>query len=291
MRTSRSRLMLGAVALAASGATACWIIGGAWIKPRSSVIEAAQKPNSDFYLQSDKDIRLRATFYPGRSNHSPGVMILHGLGESRQASAANASWLASLGYAVLTLDLRGHGQSTMTDRSFGLTEAHDAYAGLTWLKGRQNNARVGVIGISLGGAAAVLGDRGPVDADALVLQAVYPDIRRAIRNRLLTHLPSPLAYALEPALSAQSFLRFGEPPSRLSPLARLPLFKGPVLIIGGAKDRYTTVEDTRDLFRAVSGKKQLLLVGHGDHEYICHLQSQIYRRSVSAFFEKSLGRT
>jgi hypothetical protein len=81
-----------------------------------------------------------------------------------------------------------------------------------------------------------LGASGPLPADALVLQAIYPDIRRAIRNRIAAFLPAPLAWALESLLSYQSRLRFGVWPDRLTPTAALAAYQGPVLIVGGEKD-------------------------------------------------------
>jgi hypothetical protein len=61
--------------------------------------------------------------------------------------------------------------------------------------------RVGVIGISLGGAATVL-TAPPLELDAAVFEAVYPSIDRAVVNRLsmrvgpLAPLPAPLLLLL-----------------------------------------------------------------------------------------------
>jgi hypothetical protein len=41
---------------------------------------------------------------------------------------------------------------------------------------------VGAVAITLGGAAALVGDE-PLNVDALALESVYPDIRRATVNR------------------------------------------------------------------------------------------------------------
>ena len=95
------------------------------------------------------------------------MLLLHGVGASRQATAANAEWLASLGYATLAIDFRGHGGSSSEPRTFGFDEALDAHAAFAWLKRRQGDAPVAIIGISLGGAASLLGDDGPIHADAL----------------------------------------------------------------------------------------------------------------------------
>ena len=58
---------------------------------------------------------------------------------------------------------------------------------MTFLRGAMPAERVGVIGISMGGAAALLGS-GPLDANAFVLESVYPTIRQAVSDRLGTWL-------------------------------------------------------------------------------------------------------
>jgi alpha-beta hydrolase superfamily lysophospholipase len=63
-----------------------------------------------------------------------------------------AAWLAAQGFAVLTIDFRGHGQSTPRPHSFGYGESTDAHAAFAWLKQRRSGGKVAVIGISLGGA-------------------------------------------------------------------------------------------------------------------------------------------
>ena len=109
---------------------------------------------------------------------------MHGIYASRQAYAAQAAWLSQQGFGVLTIDLRGHGDFASAAHSFGWTNSRDARAGFGWLKTRQQGAPVGVIGISLGGAAALIGDDGPLPAQAFVLVCVYSDIDNAIRNRV-----------------------------------------------------------------------------------------------------------
>jgi alpha-beta hydrolase superfamily lysophospholipase len=166
------------------GLAASWRFGGAMVRPTPSRVPPAAPPAIDFRLRATDGLPLAATYRPGRRPDSPAVLLLHGNGASRAAVAPNAGWLAAQGYAVLAIDFRGHGGSASVPHSFGLFESRDAEAAFAWLKRRQRGAKVAVVGISLGGAAALLGDRGPLPADALVLQAVYPDIRHAIRNRI-----------------------------------------------------------------------------------------------------------
>jgi fermentation-respiration switch protein FrsA (DUF1100 family) len=158
---------------------------------------------------------------------------------------------------------------------------------MAWLR-RGGHDKVGVVGVSLGGAATLLGEGGPLPADALVLQAVYPDIRSAIGNRI-GGLVGPLALLLEPLLSHQSRLRLGVPPSRLSPVAALPAFRGPVLVIGGGEDGHTPPAETQALYRAAPGRKALWIAPGLDHQAVSDVQSAEYRRRLLAFFETILG--
>jgi fermentation-respiration switch protein FrsA (DUF1100 family) len=159
---------------------------------------------------------------------------------------------------------------------------------VAWLR-EAGHIKVGVIGISLGGAAALIGDAGPVAADALVLQAVYPDIRRGIGNRIGGILGRWPAALLEPLLSFQSRLRLGMWPSRLSPLRAAGGYRAPVLVIGGGADGHTPPQETRALFAGASGRKALWIVPGLDHKQTCDLRTDEYRQRLLAFFSAHLG--
>src|SRR5260221_6022837 len=87
---------------------------------------AAVAPASDFMLSTPDGLSVAATFWPGAKLNSPGILLMHGLGDTRQAVATNADWFAKQGFAVLTIDLRGHGQSSRAPHSFGLNDSLDA---------------------------------------------------------------------------------------------------------------------------------------------------------------------
>jgi pimeloyl-ACP methyl ester carboxylesterase len=289
MRARTGTLIGGLLAATVLGLAACWTAGSIMAAGHNSRVAAATPPSQDIRLKTVDGVSIAATFTPGWSGRSPAVLLLHGVDASRQATAANAAWLASLGYATLAIDFRGHGQSSVKPRTFGLSEALDAQAAFAWLKQRQDNAPVAIIGISLGGAASLLGEAGPIPADALILQAVYPDIRRAIRNRIASRTSAGIGYLLEPLLSFQAPLRFGAWPSRLSPIKAVPRYRGPVLVIGGEQDRSTPPGETRAMFSAARGQKSLWLVSTGDHATICDLTSPAYRAHVRAFLVQAIG--
>lgn len=266
-----------------------WALGSTLTRPGTADIAAAVAPAQDLRIAAIDGVDIAATYLSGRGAQAAGVLMLHGNHASRASMEQNARWLASEGYAVLTIDFRGHGQSTSRDRSFGLFESRDAAAALAWLRAKQGGAPIAVLGVSLGGASSLLGDEGPLSADALILQAVYPDIRRAIRNRLAAMLPAVAAYALEPLLSFQSLLRFGFWPDRLSPLAAIRRYPGPVLVIGGEADSFTPPSETRLIFDAAPGPKSLWLVSGAGHMEASSLGDGEYRRRLLQFLHRWIG--
>ncbi|MES2442450.1 MAG: alpha/beta fold hydrolase [Pseudomonadota bacterium] len=287
--TGRRKWLAIAVGLIVFGLVLSWTLGNALVRPAASAVPAAIAPVRDFNLAASDGLRIAATYWPGRTPDAPGILLLHGNGASRAMVADNAQWLAGQGYAVLTIDFRGHGESTLAPRSFGLFESRDAAAAFAWLKRSQRGAKVAVLGISLGGAASLLGDGGPLPADALILQAVYPDIRRAIRNRIAASMTAVPAHAVEPLLSFQSRLRYGVWPGRIAPLAALRAYRGPVLVIGGAQDRYTPPAETREMFAAAPGPKALWLVEGLDHAHVSDLRTPAWRARILAFLQGTIG--
>jgi predicted alpha/beta hydrolase len=83
--------------------------------------------------------------------------------------------------------MQGHGETTGKYITFGYRESRDVHAALSYLKSRLPGKPIGVIGVSLGGAATLLGKE-PIQTDAVILEAVYSSIERAIENRLAIRL-------------------------------------------------------------------------------------------------------
>ena len=252
-------------------------------------LPASVEPARDFRLASLDGLMLAATYWPGARANSPGVLIVHGLAASRRVIQTNADWFAARGYAVLTIDLRGHGLSDRALHGFGWPESLDVHAAFAWLKQHQRDAGVAVIGISMGGAATLIGPRGSLPADALVLQAVYATFRQTVRNRIALVTGPALAWLTEPLLSYQSLPRLGVRPSRLSPIEAIRTVRCPVLVIGGENDGFTPPAETRALFDAARSRKQIWIAPGLGHAGISDTLDQAYRDRVLAFLRDTIG--
>ena len=266
-----------------------WLGGTIAAWPRTGSVGAFDPPAETLTLRSRDGTAIAATHWPGATPDGPAVLLLHGINNDRRSLAGHAEWLNELGYGVLAIDFRGHGESGAAERTFGWREADDAAAALAWMRRGRPHRAAGVIGVSLGGAAALIGRDGPLPVQAMVLHAVYPDIRTAVRNRLERSGSTALAWLGEPLLSFQSHLRYGIAPDRIAPAAAIRDYPGAVLVIGGREDRDTRVADTLALHAAAPGEKQLWLLPGLGHVETSTLWTDAYRARIAAFFARHLG--
>jgi pimeloyl-ACP methyl ester carboxylesterase len=164
--------------------------------------------------------------------------------------------------------------------TFGHREAQDASNGVAYL--RANGCRTVVaVGQSLGGAAALLGD-GPVAADAIILESVYPTIEDAVGNRLAMRFGA-IGRLAAPLLYWQIPLRAGAGRDRLRPLDAMRKLRVPVLVAGGTMDRQTPPDETRSLFDAAPARKMLWLAEGAAHEDLFAFDQGQYKERVLAF--------
>jgi len=237
-------------------------------------------------------IPLASIEFPSKSGHllrgwfargsgRGGVLLLHGVRSDRRSMLSRAGFLHGDGYSVMLIDLQAHGESEGEWITFGHLESLDAASAVALFRQQIPNEPIGVIGTSLGGAACVLGEE-PLDVDALILEAVYPDVGTAIRNRLGLRLGAPGVW-MEPVLTVQIKPRLGIDESSLRPVESITGIRAPVLIVAGEKDRRTTIEDSRRLFRAAPEPKEFWAVPGAAHVDFHRFSPAEYEARVLGF--------
>jgi pimeloyl-ACP methyl ester carboxylesterase len=157
-------------------------------------VPRASPPARDLRLASSDGVWLAATYWPGPSPRSPGLLLLHGNGASRAAFAQEGALLTRSGFAALA---------------------------------------------------------GPV-----------------------------LAILVEPLLSWQALPRFGVAPAAMSPERALRRPAGPLLVVGGERDRYTPPAETRRLYAAAPGPKRLWWARGLDHARVGGRLARVPRGAV-----------
>ena len=183
-------------------------------------------------------------------------------------------------------------RATAVGITFGARESDAARAALAYLHRVARGERIGAIGASLGGASLLLGSGEPAanDADAVVLEAVYPTIEEAVADRLRIWL-GPLGPSLTPLLTGQLRLQVGVGVEALRPIDAVRRLRVPLLLVAGEADRHTTLAESRRLFDAASEPKELWVVPNAPHGDLYASAPAEYERRVLAFFDRYLRPT
>lgn len=221
-----------------------------------------------------------------RGAGSGAVLLLHGVRADRRAMQERALFLNRLGYTVLLIDLPAHGESAGERITFGAREAGGVRAALHYLQRNLPGEKIGVIGVSLGAAALVLSEPG-AQLSAVVLESMYPTIGEAVENRLAMRLGPPGAW-LAPLLLHQLPLRTGVQVAQLRPVDAITRLQAPLLIVGGEHDLHTTPAQTRKLFDAAPGPKQLWIVPEAAHVDFHAVARADYEARIGQFLARHL---
>lgn len=277
-------LMLALFMVVFAGAS--WVVGGRLVAPALRTVgpPPADLPVESISIESKSGATLAGWYIPA-DNATATVVLLHPIRGDRRAMLTRARLLHDAGYAALLVDLQAHGESPGEHITIGHLERHDAEAAVAYLRRRTPDHKVGVVGRSLGGAAAVLAS--PLEIDALVLESVYPTIDEAVHDRLAMRL-GPLHHVLAPALLVQLSPRLGISTADLRPIDRINAAGCPVLVAAGDQDRHTTLAETERLFAQASEPKTLVIFSGAGHVDLLAHDPVLYKDQIVRFLDANL---
>ena len=215
------------------------------------------------------------------------VLLLHGIRADRTSMIARARFLKHDGYSSLLIDLQAQGETLGQAITFGYRESESAHAAVSFLKHSQHCAKVAVLGVSLGGAASLLGSE-PVHADVFILESVYPTIDDAITDRIVMRL-GPGGRFLTSLFTAQIPLRLHIPLSALRPVDAIRHIHAPVLVMAGSDDRHTPLPESQWLYDNAPNPKRLWIIQGAGHHDLYRFVGRQYEQAVVTFLRQSLG--
>ncbi|HEX6289164.1 MAG TPA: alpha/beta fold hydrolase [Herpetosiphonaceae bacterium] len=192
------------------------------------------------------------------------------------------------GNNVLLFDYRGCGESDHALQSLAHHELRDARAAIGYAQERVDDARIGIIGYSMGAAVAIQ------------VAAADPSIRAVVADSPFATMRDVVAYAFQrrrvptrPTIEltdALTRLRYGYRFHAVRPLDVVgQIAPRPLLIIHGTADTTTPVEHGRWLYDAANEPKELWLLEGVTHCGAYFVDRPAYVARVAAFFARALG--
>ena len=232
-------------------------------------------------FKSADGTRLEAWLVP--QDDSRGVVILfHGYADKKDSLLAAAKVFHELGYTTLLVDFRGCGGSGGSETSIGYHEAEDVVAALAWARQRMVQRRHVLFGASMG-AAAVLRAVGDLGArpGALVLQYPFDTLTHSVRHRFeALHVP---VFPAAELLVFWGGWQHGFNGFRYNPADYARQVRCPTLLMVGDRDERVTLDDSRRIFDALAGPKQMRIFTGLGHESLLQPRPQEWRETVASF--------
>lgn len=237
------------------------------------------------------DVEIAGWYIPAEGSRR-AVILVHGKDGSRTTEFNGqfihlAKAFHERNFAVLMIDLRGHGQSGEGRFGFGLNERRDVEGAVDWLKGQGFQAgSMGVLGVSLGAASSIGAAADEPDIGALVedsgYAAIYPIIKQQWNN--VTGLPDFLL----PAGLLMHRVLFGFDIGESSPVDEIGrIAPRPVLIIHGSADSLVPVSHAEQL-KAAAPSAEIWIVPGVEHAGAYNADPETYTEKVIGFFNRHL---
>jgi fermentation-respiration switch protein FrsA (DUF1100 family) len=217
-------------------------------------------------------------------------LLLHGYTACKDDTLSHAAFLHAAGYSLLLLGLWACGESQGRALTLGGREREDVAAALTYLRTRPdvNPDQLGVLGLSLGGALAILAACDTPGVRAVVAESAFRSVRSAVRQnfRRFTRLPSVPCAELTLRLTER---RHRVRADRVAPEREVARLRGcALLLIHAVDDAIISVADARAIYRRAPEPKELWLVPSAPHAMAFNTLRQTYATRVVAFFDRWL---
>lgn len=204
--------------------------------------------------KSRRKLKMAAWWIPATSPSSKCAVIVHGYADAKIGGIAWAPTFRAMGYNVLAIDLRAHGESEGTQTTAGYFERHDLSQIIDQIRAQRPAAtrELVLFGVSLGaavaGATAAMRD----DIGAVIMDCPYSDYPTAAQTHArVMGMPGPMFQRLAIAMAERMS---GADLSACAPVRVIPTLACPLMVIHGADDLFVDPADMDAVERATNSR-------------------------------------
>ncbi len=256
------------------------------IKPHRKTPQAYGVPFEEVRIPTEKGKTLYGWWIPGREN-APTIVLIHGWSRNLERMMRYIRRLHPLGYNLLAFDARNHGSSDREANPTVMTFTEDTCAAVRFVRRDKPSAgaRIGLIGLSVGGGAAInAAGLCPDEIQSVItVGAIAHPIATMQETMQKRGIPLPLIRLLFKFMS----LRYGLNFDAIAPVNHIRQARASILLIHGDRDETVSLNQAERLFAAARPEKVQLWAVSGKGHSDCYTHPEFWPR-VEAFLQETL---
>lgn len=244
----------------------------------------------EFNVKADDNVLLQGYFIHSNKKPVSGtIIILHGIGDSKESQVNLAQILADSGFNAVVFDLRAHGRSGGSYCTYGYYEKKDVSRYVDEILSRYPECGpIGIMGHSLGGAVAIQSLAYDKRIKCGAISSTFANLREIVYDYMVRMSHVPLHFISNMALNnSEKIARF--PVDTINPEDYAEKIDQPVLLMHGTADKNISIEYGRRIFKRLSsGKKQWHEVKGAGHNDIIETEGKEYYNRVIGYLKANM---
>ncbi|HRG92245.1 MAG TPA: alpha/beta fold hydrolase [Chitinophagaceae bacterium] len=250
--------------------------------PRSYIYESPVFAYDTVRLQTKKGLNIDAWYARADSSAKGTVILFHGIGVNKMALIDEANEFRYLGYNIMLVDFRGHGNSDGNRTTIGYREAEEVKLAFDFIqqKGEKN---IFIYGSSMGAVAVTRAIYlYELKVSGLILEMPFYSLQTYLKARA-----AQIGFPAQPFAFFTSFwigLEKGFNGYKHRTARYAAAIHCPVLLNWGTLDHYVNEKEIRAIYEAIPGREKRLIIYEGaSHESLLRKDAEKWRTSTESF--------
>ncbi len=232
-------------------------------------------------------LRLHGKLF--KNDSSNYALVCHGYTSKSKHMAGFVNKFYSLGYNVLAVDARAHGDSEGTKIGMGWPERMDVIEWIKLILSWDSDAKIILHGVSMGAATVLMasGEALPENVKVIIADCGYTSEWDEFRREAdVLHIPW---FPVLNVTSGLSKLYDGYNFKQASAIEQVKKSRIPTLFIHGTEDELVPYDMLGKLYYAASCEKKCLTVNGAGHALSSSVEPKLYWNTVESFIEKYIN--